>query len=126
MSMEPSPKVKAQAKAKGYPRRPGVLDNQNMPSSSLGPVDPHRVIIQDGNRTVWTTTAGKLFRSAPEHVRLALPAEGTPGGPELPEDIMMLQNQVNRMNQQSVRADPPSLIDNPCNPEEPIIQDQKM
>ena len=71
---------------------------------------------------MWTTTAGKLFRSAPEHVRLALPAEGTPRGPELPDDVTMLQNQVNQMNQQSVRADSPNLIDNPSNLEEPIVQ----
>ena len=32
-----------------------------------------RVIIQDGNHTVWTTQGGKLYRSAPEHVKLSLP-----------------------------------------------------
>ena len=97
---------------------------RNQSANQTNWIGPHRVIIQDGNHTVWTTTAGKLCRSAPEHVRLALPAGGTPYGPELPEDITMLQNQVNRMNQQNVRVDPPSLIDNPSHPEEPIIQDQ--
>jgi len=70
---------------------------------------------------VWTTTAGKLFRSAPEHVRLALPEEGMPCGPELPEDLTALQNQIDRMNNQSVRVDFPSMVDPSNNPDEPIV-----
>ena len=93
--------------------------NSNQPNW----IGPQKVIIQNGNHTVWTTTAGKLFRSAPENVRLALPAEGMPCGPELPEDTTMLQNQVNRMNQQSVPVDSPNLVDNPNNLDEPIIPD---
>ena len=32
-------------------------------------IGPMKVIIQEGNHTIWTTQAGKLYRSAPEHVR---------------------------------------------------------
>ena len=33
-----------------------------------------------------------IFRSAPEHVRRSLPSEGTPEGPELPEDMTEIHN----------------------------------
>ena len=39
------------------------------------------------------------FRSAPENVRLSLPEEGEPGGPDLPEDLTQIQKQVDRINQ---------------------------
>lgn len=58
-------------------------------------IGPH----QDSNHTVWTTQGGRLFRSAPEHVRRSLPAEGEPEGPELPSDLTHIQNQIDRMNQ---------------------------
>ena len=62
-------------------------------------IGPHRVILQDENHTIWTTQSGKLYRSAPENVRLALPDEGEPGGPDLPEDLTQLQHQINRASQ---------------------------
>jgi hypothetical protein len=58
-------------------------------------IGPH----QDSNHTVWTTQGVRLFRSAPEHVRRSLPAEGEPEGPELPSDLTHIQNQIDRMNQ---------------------------
>eukprot|EP00435_Cladocopium_sp_Y103_P075519 s304_g59.t1 len=71
---------------------------------------PHRVIIQDENHTVWCTSNGKLFRSAPENTRAAFPEEGSPEGPELPEDITPLTKQIARMQQENSNA---QLQDNP-------------
>jgi hypothetical protein len=62
-------------------------------------IGPHRVVIQDETHTIWTTQAGKLYRSAPENVRLALPEEGEPDGPDLPEDMTQIQQQINRSYQ---------------------------
>ena len=62
-------------------------------------IGPQKTIIQDGNHTVWSTQGGKLFRSAPEHVRLALPEEGTDESSELPEDITSIHRQIDRINQ---------------------------
>ena len=42
-----------------------------------------KVVVQEGNHTVWTTQAGKLYRSAPEHVR---PTAETENPPELHEE----------------------------------------
>ena len=64
-------------------------------------IGPQKIIIQDGNHTVWSTQGGKLFRSAPEHVRLALPEEGTDESSELPEDHTMIHRQIERINQGS-------------------------
>jgi transposase InsO family protein len=58
---------------------------------------PHRVVLQDHDHTIWTTVSGKLFRSAPEHVRPALPEEGEPASPWLPEEITAGQRQISRM-----------------------------
>lgn len=58
-----------------------------------------KVILQDGNHTVWSTQGGKLYRSAPEHVRRALPSEGHPEGAELPTDLTAIQQQIQRLNQ---------------------------
>ena len=60
---------------------------------------PQRTIIQESDHTAWTSQSGRLFQSAPENVRLALPEEGHPESSELPEDLTMLQNQIRRMNQ---------------------------
>ena len=62
-------------------------------------IGPQRVILQDANHTIWTTQAGKLYRSAPEHVRRSLPSEGEPEGPELPTGLTMIQRQIDRLNQ---------------------------
>ena len=40
---------------------------------------PQRTIIQESDHTAWTSQSGRLFQSAPENVRLALPEEGHPG-----------------------------------------------
>ena len=77
-----------------------------------GWIGPQRVIIQDSNHTVWSTQGGKLYRSAPEHVRRSLPDEGQPDGPELPTDLTSLQQQINRMSQlPSIAEDEPISID---------------
>ena len=60
-----------------------------------------RVIVQDENHTVWRTANGNIFRSAPENTRKAYPEEGQPEGPELPEDVTPLAQQIHRMQQQS-------------------------
>ena len=62
-----------------------------------GWIGPQRVVVQDGNHTIWTTVGGKLYRSAPENTRLALPEEGQPAGPELPDDLTQIQQQINRI-----------------------------
>ena len=61
-------------------------------------IGPQKVIIQDSNHTIWTTQGGKLYRSAPEHVRRSLPSEGHPEGPEMPLDITTIQQQIQRLN----------------------------
>ena len=58
---------------------------------------PHRVIIQDGQHVVWCTSGGKIYRSAPENTRKAFPQEGSPEGPDLPEDVTPLMMQIQRM-----------------------------
>jgi hypothetical protein len=55
---------------------------------------PQRVIIQDGNHTVWTTQCGRIYRSAPENVRPSMPEEGQPEGPDLPEDVTPHEQQI--------------------------------
>ena len=45
---------------------------------------PHRVILQDE----------QLIRSAPENVGKVFPEEGSPEGPELPEDITPMAQQI--------------------------------
>ena len=62
---------------------------------------PHRVITQDEHHTVWCTSSGKLFRSAPENTRLACPEEGSPEGPDLPEDMTPMMQQIHRMTDNS-------------------------
>ena len=66
-------------------------------------IGPQKIIIQDGNHTVWSTQGGKLhmYLSAPEHVRLALPEEGTSEGGELPEDRTGIHRQIERLNQEN-------------------------
>ena len=62
-------------------------------------IGPHRVIIQDGNTTVWTTQAGRLYRRAPEHVRLATPEE-TMQEVEASPDWTLLERQIQNMSKQ--------------------------
>ena len=86
-------------------------------------IGPQRIILQDSNQTVWTTQAGKLYRSAPENVRLAHPSEGDREDGLLPEDITSIQQQITRMNQKSTshplklkKMNNPIDTDNPNNP----------
>ena len=60
-------------------------------------MDPQKVILQNSNHTVWSTQCGKLYRSAPEHVRMAFPEEITDAAESNPLDITTLPMQVNRM-----------------------------
>jgi len=71
---------------------------------------PQRVIIQDGNHTIWTTQGGKLYRSAPEHVRLALPAEGQDDSCELPHDLTAIHQQIQRLSQTEFTHNDPHQI----------------
>ena len=69
--------------------------------SKVGWLGPHRVVIQDSNHTVWSTRSGKLYRSAPEHVRLAHPEEvDETETPMPPEEITEMQRQIDRMPEQ--------------------------
>ena len=85
-------------------------------------IGPQRIILQDSNQTVWTTQAGKLYRSAPENVRLAHPSEGDREDGLLPEDITSIQQQITRMNQslpvipETEEMNNPIDTDNPNNP----------
>ena len=85
-------------------------------------IGPHRVVIQDDNHTIWTTQAGKLYSSAPENVRLSLPEEGEPGGPELPEDLTQIQQQINRIRQHpdAMQSIPEHDTLEPVNPNQPF------
>ena len=86
------------------------LENPGNPESSW--IGPQRIIIQDSNHTVWSTQGGKLYRSAPEHVRRSLPEGGQPDGPELPTDLTTIQQQINRMNQlPSIAEDEPISVE---------------
>ena len=76
-----------------------VMIYRTQHATKPGWIGPQRVIIQDDSHTVWTTQGGKLYRSAPEHVRRSLPEEGTPEGPELPTDLTSMQQQIHRLNQ---------------------------
>ena len=67
---------------------------------------PLRVIIQDGNQTVWCTNAGKLYRGAIEHIRRAVPEEGSPEGPELPEDMTQIHQQIQNMSRKNTAEQP--------------------
>ena len=62
-------------------------------------IGPQRVIIQDGDHTIWTTQCGKIFRSAPENVRPSMPEEGHPEGPDLPEDVTPIQQQIQALQE---------------------------
>jgi transposase InsO family protein len=76
-------------------------------------IGPQRIILQDSNHTVWTTQAGKLYRSAPENVRLAHPSEGDREDGLLPEDITSIQQQITRMNQSLPAIPEAEEINNP-------------
>ena len=74
-----------------------IWRRENMNKSTW--IGPQRTIIQDGNHTVWSTQGGKLFRSAPEHVRLALPEEISTDRCENPEDMTVIMQQIERLSQ---------------------------
>jgi hypothetical protein len=80
-----------------YQKGQWVMIWRNMGPQKKGWIGPQRVILQDGNHTVWSTVGGKLYRSAPENTRLSLPEEGQPTGPELPDDLTQMQQQINRI-----------------------------
>lgn len=89
---------------------------------------PLRVIIQDGNQTVWCTNAGKLYRGAPEHIRLAVPEEGQPEGPDLPEDLTQIHHQIQNMSRGSEEEQPLQGMNTSENLEEsmPIPPDNQL
>ena len=73
---------------------------------------PHKVIVQEGNTTVWCTSSGKLFRSAPENTRRAYPEEGHPEGPDLPENMTAIQQLIQRHQNNPNLTDPITIPDN--------------
>ena len=79
---------------------------------------PLRVIIQDGNQTVWCTNAGKLYRGAPEHIRRAVPEEGQPEGPDLPADLTQIHHQIQNMSRESDEEQPLQELNPPENLDE--------
>lgn len=91
-----------------------VMISRTQGPNRKGWTGPLRTIIQESDHTAWTSQSSRLFRSAPENLRLALPEEGHPESSELPEDLTMLQNQIQRMNQ-----NPNSLP--PIDEEEPLM-----
>ena len=112
-----------------YHRGQWVMIWRTIGPQKKGWIGPQRVIVQDGNHTIWTTVGGKLFRSAPENTRLALPEEGQPTGPELPDDLTQIQQQINRITiNQPMQSIPEEEIVIPNNeiipnnlPEEPPV-----
>ena len=83
-------------------------------------IGPQRVIIQDADHTVWSTQCGKLYRSAPENVRRAMPEEGEPEGPALPEDITPIQRQIQALDR-AVLTTPETSQEIPLSTNEPQI-----
>ena len=72
----------------------------NLPGSWLG---PQKVVVHENAQTIWTTSACKLYRSAPEHVRpvTAYEAKGIPMLPKEPS-ISDIANQIPRNNTQGI------------------------
>ena len=92
-----------------YMKGEWVMTWKNGPLNQHKWSGPHRVILQDEHHTVWCTSNGKLIRSAPENVRKAFPEEGSPEGPELPEDITPMTQQIARMSQSNSTNNDPEL-----------------
>ena len=80
---------------------------------------PHRVILQDEHHTVWSTSNGKLIRSAPENTRRSLPEEGRPEGTELPADITPMAQQIARMTRANHNDVPDIPTEGPLTPDNP-------
>eukprot|EP00438_Fugacium_kawagutii_P026412 Skav210812 [mRNA] locus=scaffold2924:156234:161009:- [translate_table: standard] len=89
-------------------------------------IGPHRVVLQDGSRSVWTVGSGKLYQRAPEHVRLSHPEEGTPDEIE-PQQFRQMEQQIQRLAtiQKETPTDdiptdnnPPAVPDHPVEPRE--------
>ena len=81
---------------------------------------PYKVIIQEAQHTVWCTGSGKLYRSAPENTRHAFPEEGSPEGPDMPEDTTpishLLQNSRDHINNNPEEIIPNVQNNNPSIP----------
>ena len=106
MSVEPSPKVKAQAKAKGYPRRPKVLANQNMPGSSPGPVD--------GEDDIWEWNSDMYASETMKQI----PLQQDPDFLAMRDRLMLMENALQRVIQHLDRDATPAPADLASGPEE--------
>ena len=74
---------------------------------------PQRVVVQDGQNTVWTSMHGKLFRHAPEQVRPVTASESTDIPPyETIPEISEIQQQINQQHRQESIMIPPENGDN--------------
>ena len=64
-------------------------------------IGPLKVIVQEGDHTIWSTGGGKIFRSPPEHAKLSEPsANDEPLPKDLDETEISMQRQ--RLNQNEI------------------------
>ena len=77
-------------------------------------IGPLKVIVQEGDHTIWSTGGGKIFRSPPEHVKPAdAPSHEEPNPKELDETEISLQHQrmtTNASPQNETNYDPPETV----------------
>ena len=85
-----------------YERNQWVMIWKTINIREKGWVGPQKVIIQDADHTVWTTQCGKIYRSAPENVRMALPEEGEPESADLPSDLTPMDRQIQVLRTQAI------------------------
>ena len=82
---------------------------------------PMKVVIQEGNHTVWTTQAGKLYRSAPEHIRPTSESENPTNLDEEESNRHPRQQVLERIDQETSEqtVEPPENQDNDNHEENP-------
>ena len=106
-----------------YEKGQWVMIWRGEPPNKPGWIGPQRVIIQDGQHTVWTTQCAKLFRSAPEHVRPVL-AQEMPDCPETwPDNLTELGRQIETINQRTPQETATETPEIPHAPIDDPIQD---
>ena len=85
-------------------------------------IGPQKVILQDADHTVWTTQCGRLYRSAPENVRLSTPDKGQPENAELPEDLTNIERQIQTMREEGTsQSEIPQISTEDIPSEQPSI-----
>ena len=86
---------------------------------------PMKVVVQEGQNTIWTTMTGKLYRSAPEMVRPITASEAqniTVQSDEIP--MSQLVSQIPRVtsSENSITVNPNVDIPQPTNPPSPTAE----